>query len=193
MCRPCARRASSRLLPSCGRRASEAREKKARGGAVAKNTGLSRGRRFMRLRRGLTRENDDASNARRRCVFVKAPGSRRDVKRLSQVLRKFNGRRAITASRKTCVIWNCVHHARKHLRERRPPRDSGGVDASPKVFSRLLIAGLDDIKFSGEMHWYTPARTYPSDSEARPVGSNERCREGYRAHLKSKRGAQLDH
>ena len=36
-------------------------------------------------------------------------------------------------------------HARKHLRGRRPPRDSGRVDANLKVFSRLLIAGLDHI------------------------------------------------
>ena len=115
------------------------------------------------------------------------------VKRLSQVLRKFDGRSTGTASRKTCVIWNCVHHARKHLRGRRPPRDSGGVDANPKVCSRLLIAGLDDIKFSSELHWYRPARTYPSDSEARPAGSDKRCREGYRSHLKSKSREQLDH
>ena len=121
---------------------------------------------------------------------MKAPGSRRDVKRLSQVLRKFEGRRTITASRKTCVIWNCVHHARKHLRGRRPPRDSGGVDAGLKVFSHLLIAGLDDTKFSSELHRYTPARTYPSDSEARPVGSDKRSREGSRAHLKSRSSAR---
>ena len=124
---------------------------------------------------------------------MKAPGTRRDVKRLSQVLKKFDGRRTSTASRKTCVIWNCVHHARKHLRGRRPPRDSGGVDANPKVCSQFLIAGLDNIKFSGELHWYTPARTYPSDSEARPAGSDERCVEGYSTHLKSKAGARLDH
>ena len=80
----------------------------------------------------------------------------------------------------------------KHLRGRRPPRDSGGVDANPKVFSRLLIAGLVDTKFSGELHWYTPARTYPSDSEARPVGSDKRCREGSRAHLKPRSGPRLD-
>ncbi len=30
------------------------------------------------------------------------------------------GRRTITASRKTCVIWNCVHHARKHATRREP-------------------------------------------------------------------------
>ena len=145
---------------------------------MAKNTDSSSGRRFMRLRRGFRRENDDASNARRRCVFVKAPGSRRDVKRLSQVLRKFDGLSISTASRKTCVIWNCVHHARKHLRNRQDPRDSAGVGANAKVCSQMIIAGLDDMKFSGELHRYTPARTYPSDSEARPVGCDERCREG---------------
>ena len=111
-------------------------------------------------------------------------------KRLLEVLKSIEGHRTITASRKTCVIWNCVHHARKHLRGRRPPRDSGGVDANLKVCSRLRIALLDNMKFSGELRWYTPARTYPSDSEARPVGSDERCREGYRAHLKSRSGAR---
>ena len=110
--------------------------------------------------------------------------------RLSQVLKKFDGRSTGTASRKTCVIWNCVHHARKHLRGRRPPRDSGGVDADLKVSSLLVIAVLDDIKFSGELHRYTPARTYPSDSEARPVGSDKRSREGSRAHLKSRSSAR---
>ena len=119
---------------------------------------------------------------------MKAPGSRRDVKRLSQVLRKFEGRSTGTASRKTCVIWNCVHHARKHLRGRRPPRDSGGVDANPKVFSRLLIAGLDDTNLSGELHRYTPARTYPSDSEARPAGSDKRCREGTKNRVEANNG-----
>ena len=49
----------------------------------------------------------------------------------------------------------------------------GGVDANLKICSRLLIAGLDDFKFSEELHWYTPARTYPSDSEARPVGMSK--------------------
>ena len=190
MCRPCARRASSRLLPSCGRRASEAREKKARGGAAVRNTDSSSGHRFMRLRRGSRRENDDALNALGDAVPRRRMAQGATSKRLSQILKKFDGHRTITASRKTCVIWNCVHHARKHLRGRRPPRNSGGVDANPKIFSRLLIAGLDDIKFSGELHRYTPARTYPSDSEARPVGSDERCREGYRAHLKSRSGAR---
>ena len=192
MCRPCARRASSRLLPSCGRRASEARERKARGGAAAKNTGSSSGRRFMRLRRGSRRENDDALNALGDAVPRRRMARGATSKRLSQVLKKFDGHRTITASRKTCVIWNCVHHARKHLRGRRPPRDSGGVDADLKVSSRLSIAGLDDTKFSGELHWYTPARTYPSDSEARPDGSDKRCREGSRAHLKSRSSTQKD-
>ena len=113
-------------------------------------------------------------------------------KRLSQVLKSFKGRRTITASRKTCVIWNCVHHARKHLRGRRPPRVLRDAGADPKVCSRLLIPGLDYTKFSGELHRYTPARTYPSDSEARPAGSDKRCREGSRAHLKSRSGARLD-
>ena len=61
---------------------------------------------------------------------MKAQGSRHDVKRLSQVIKKFDGRSAGTASRKTCVIWNCVHHARKHLREKRRGRGTafGGLD-----------------------------------------------------------------
>ena len=37
----------------------------------------------MRLRRGVRRENDDASNARRRCVFVKA--SRATLKALTSL------------------------------------------------------------------------------------------------------------
>ena len=97
-------------------------------------------------------------------------------------MKSIEGHSICTASRKTCVIWNCVHHARKHLRGRRPPRDSGGVDANLNVFSRLRIAGLDDTRFSGELHWYTPARTYPSDSEARPVGCDERCQRRLLAH-----------
>ena len=145
----------------------------------------------MRLRRGLTREYGDARRRNRRRGSVYVSGSRRDVKRLSQVSKKFDGHWTITASRKTCVIWNCVHHARKHLRGRRPPRVLRDVGANPKVCSRLLIVVLDDIKFSGELHRYTPARTYPSDSEARPVGSDERCREGYRGHLKSRSGARV--
>ena len=59
----------------------------------------------------------------------------------------------------------CVPGATRYL--------PGGVDGNLKICSRLLIAGLDDIKFSGELHWYTPARTYPSDSEARPVGMSK--------------------
>ena len=39
--------------------------------------------------------------------------------------------------------------------------------------STLFIVGLYDIKLSGELHRYTPARTYPSDSEARPVGMSK--------------------
>ena len=64
----------------------------------------------------------------------------------------------------------CVPGATRYL--------PGGVDRNLKICSRLLITGLDDIKLSGELHRYTPARTYPSDSEARPVGSDKRCREG---------------
>ena len=62
---------------------------------------------------GVKRQDDDASNARRRNRprggFAKASG-------LSQVLKSFDGRSTSTASRKTWVIWNCVHHAKKHLR-----------------------------------------------------------------------------
>ena len=126
----------------------------------------------------MRRENDDALTRRDGAVRQGRLAQGATSKRLSQVLKKFDGHRTITASRKTCVIWNCVHHARKHLRNRQAPRDSAGVGANAKVCSRMIIAGLDDMKFSGELHRYTPARTYPSDSEARPVGCDERCREG---------------
>ena len=151
----------------------------------------SRGRRFMRLRRGSRRENDDASNALGDAVPRRRLARGATPKRLSQVLKKFDGRSTSTASRKTCVIWNCVHHARKHLRGRRPPRDSGGVDATPKALPAITIAGPIATRFLGELHRNTPARTYPSDSEARPVGSDKRCREGYRAHLESRSGARV--
>ena len=45
-------RAAAAPAPSCGRRASEAREEKARGGAAVKNTDPGSRHRFMRLRRG---------------------------------------------------------------------------------------------------------------------------------------------
>ena len=120
----------------------------------------------------------------RRGVEPAGRPARREVER---------GRGARTNSSRTFA--HCRYprsrYARKHLRGRLPPRDSGGVNANLRVFSHLLIAGLDDTKFSGELHWYRPARTYPSDSEARPVGSDERCREGYRAHLGSRRGVRF--
>ena len=64
----------------------------------------------------------------------------------------------------------------------------GGVDANLKICSRLLIAGLDDFKFSGELHRYTPARTYPSFVEARPAGSDKRCREGTKNRIEANNG-----
>ena len=82
---------------------------------------------------GSRRENDDASTRRDGTVRQRRLTQGSTSKRLSQVFRKFDGHRTITASRKTCVIWNCVHHARKHLRGRRPPRDSGRADANRKV------------------------------------------------------------
>ena len=75
----------------------------------------SRGRRFMRLRRGSRRENDDASNALGDAVPRRRLARGATPKRLSQVLKKFDGRSTSTASRETCVIWNCVHHAMRHL------------------------------------------------------------------------------
>ena len=49
---------------------------------------------------------------------------------------------------------------------------AGGVDANLKICSRLLIAGLDDFKLSDGTH--LRGRTLV-DSEARPVGCDERC------------------
>ena len=57
------RRRAVFLVPAGVERVRRAREK-TRGGAAVKKADSSSGRRFMRLRRGFKRENDDASNAR---------------------------------------------------------------------------------------------------------------------------------
>ena len=57
----------------------------------------------------------------------------------------------------------------------RLPRNNGGIAANPKTSDRLFVVGLDDIKFSDGTH--LRGRTLV-DSEARPVGRDERRRRG---------------